>query len=514
MYQATKGIPAQATPRPESKDDILSMAVANPFAAIIAMGGLSLFEFVQVFWNEISADEFKPNWHIPFLCEQLEEIATRVGNHEAKDMDVIINIPPGTTKTIICSIMFPVWCWTRWYWIRFITGSYSSDLSIESAEKSRDIINSDKFKLLYPDITFKEDKEAKSNYRIAKLVRDYRGKVNRVIYGGGRFSTSTGGTITGFHGHINIWDDPLNPKQAVSEALLKTANDWISQSASTRKADKDVTVTLMVMQRLHQNDPTGFLLAKKDKLIRHICLPGEINNFRNKVNPPELIARYSPDGLLDPVRLSQKALNELRADLGQYGYAGQVGQHPVPPGGGMFKVDNFQIIDALPSDAHFVRMLRYWDKAATENAGKRTAGVKMVRLTNGRYIILDVRKGQWESEKRERILRQTTEADGRTCEVAIEQEPGSGGKESAEATVRNLAGFVVHKDLPHGDKVYRADPYSVQVNEGNVMLLRGAWNEDFIEEHRNFPFGTFKDQVDSAAAGFNLLAAKKQANIW
>jgi predicted phage terminase large subunit-like protein len=493
-------------------DEVVKTALENPYAAIASLGGLTLYEFVQCFWNEVSDDELKLNWHMEYLCEQLEEIAHRVGNHEKKRHDLIINIPPGTTKTIICSIMFPVWCWTKWHWMRFITGSYSSDLSLESAEKSRDIMRSDKFKMLFPDVIIKEDKDTKSNYRIALRERDRNGKVRKIVLGGGRFSTSTGGTITGFHGHINIWDDPLNPKQAVSDALLKIANDWITQSASTRKADKDVSVTIMVMQRLHQNDPTGHMLekVKEGKMIKHICLPGEIRNHREQLNPPEL-ERFYKDELLDPVRLSWSALKELSADLGVYGYAGQVGQHPTPPGGGMFKVDNFHIVDTLPSDIHRLQIMRYWDKAGTEGAGKRTAGVKILKLSNKKWVILDVRKGQWAAEKRERIIKQTAEADERDCEIGIEQEPGSGGLESAQSTVRNLAGFVVHKDLPKGDKIYRAEPFAVQVNEGNVVLLRGEWNHDFIEEHRFFPFGNFKDQVDAASAAFNLMAAKRIA---
>jgi predicted phage terminase large subunit-like protein len=494
------------------KEDVIKQMLDNPFAAILSMGGLSLYEFVQVFWSEITEDTFKTNWHIEYLCSELEEIATRVGNHEKKLHDLIINIPPGTTKTIICSIMFPIWCWTKWPWMRFITGSYSSDLSLESAEKSRDIMRSDKFQMIYPNVTIKADKDTKSNYRLAIKHRDKHGKVNRTTYEGGRFSTSVGGTITGFHGHINIWDDPINPKQAVSELLLATANNWVDQSASTRKADKETSVTIMVMQRLHQNDPTGHLLEKRKegKQIRHICLPGEIRNYREQLNPPEL-ARFYKDELLDPVRLSWASLKEMEADLGVYGFAGQVGQNPTPPGGGMFKVANFHIVDTLPSPIHWVQMLRYWDKAGTEGAGKRTAGVKMIKLTNNRIIITDVRKGQWAAEKRELTIRQTADADGREFEIALEQEPGSGGKESIEASIRNLAGYVVRKDLPHGDKVYRAEPLAVQVNEGNVMLLRGDWNHDFIEEFRFFPFGNFKDQVDATSAGFNIIMSRRVA---
>lgn len=491
-------------------DDLLRQSLDNPFSALIALGGLSLYEFIDVFWNEVSDSPYKPNWHIKYICEQLEKVANRVGNRQKKEHDVIINVPPGTSKTTICSVMFPVWCWTKWPWMKFITGSYSSDLALESAEKSRDVMRSDKFKMLFPDIGIKDDKDTKSNYRIAVKHRNSKGKVNNITIGGGRFSTSVGGTIVGFHGDINIWDDPINPKQAASDVLLNTANAWVDKSASTRKTDKEVSVTIMVMQRLHQNDPTGHLLEKEDKKILHICLPGEIRNYKDLLSPPEL-EKFYKDDLLDPARLSWDALKEMEADLGQYGFAGQIGQNPTPPGGGMFKVDNFQIIDTLPTNTHIVKVLRYWDKAGTANDGAFTVGVKIARLTNNKTIIIDVVRGQWASEQREKIIRKTAEADGRSVEVYIEQEPGSGGKESAENTIRNLAGFICKADLPHGDKVYRADPFSVQVNNGNVMLLRGLWNKSYIEEHKFFPFGKFKDQVDGSSAGFNLLSGKKFA---
>jgi predicted phage terminase large subunit-like protein len=109
------------------------------------------------------------------------------------------------------------------------------------------------------------------------------------------------------------------------------------------------------------------------------------------------------------------------------------------------------------------------------------------------------------------MIKNTAQSDGRNVEIYIEQEPGSGGKESAQSTVRNLSGFVCRVDVPHGDKIYRADPLSVQVNEGNVMLLQGLWNKAFIEEFRFFPFGRLKDQVDASSAGFNLIAGKRIA---
>ena len=99
--------------------------------------------------------------------------------------------------------------------------------------------------------------------------------------------------------------------------------------------------------------------------------------------------------------------------------------------------------------------------------------------------------------------------DGKSVRVYVEQEPGSGGKESAEITVSMLAGWVVAADRPTGDKSLRAEPMASQIAMGNFLMLRAPWNEAFLHELRMFPVGAQKDQVDAAAAGFNMLTAAK-----
>jgi predicted phage terminase large subunit-like protein len=137
----------------------------------------------------------------------------------------------------------------------------------------------------------------------------------------------------------------------------------------------------------------------------------------------------------------------------------------------------------------------------------------MHRTVNGKLIVSDVKRGQWATEERERIIRETAEVDGQNVQIYYEQEPGSGGKESAEATTRNLLGYSANPDKPSGDKIFRADPFSVQVNNGNVLLLRGEWNHDYVEEFRFFPFSTYKDQVDASSGGFSKLVAKREARV-
>ena len=492
-----------------SRDEVLQKAFTGDKYQALRETGIrpSLYMFLQMFWAEVAETKFRDNWHIQYICERLEEVAWRVARNQPCEKDLIINVPPGTTKTIICSIMFPAWCWSMgWYWMRFICGSYSATLALESAEKSRDLIRSDKFRLAFPDLQIKDDKDTKSNFRIGKRIN------GRMRWGGNRFSTSVGGTLIGFHAHIIIVDDPLNADQAASEKELENCNRWMEQTLPTRKVDKVISATVLIMQRLHEGDPTGRAKSRKPDAITHICLPGELHNYKKFLNPPELEKFYT-DGLLDPHRLGPTALQKLLEDLGQYGFAGQIGQNPAPPGGGMFKVDRMPVIDNF-KESDVVRTIRYWDKAATEDLGAAyTCGVKMSRMKNKSFIIHDVVRGQWNPDVREAMIRRVTENDGYGVHVHIEQEPGSGGKESVINSIRNLMGYAAFPDRPTGDKVRRADPFSVQVGISNVSLVRGDWNQAFKDELAVFPFGTFKDQVDASSAAFNILASKKEVRI-
>src|SRR5574340_1137791 len=454
--------------------------------------------FVKEFWNEIDTEPLIWNWHLDVFCQAVMKVYNRVFQRLPKLYDLVVNVPPGTSKSKIFTVMAPVWGWINDSTLKFINGSYSGDLSLEHADMARDLIKSRRFKLYFPDIKIRPDKDAKGSYH--NTAR------------GSRFATSVGGTVTGMHALVITIDDPLNPRKAASEVELKAANHWMTQTLSTRKIDKEVTVTILVMQRLNQIDPSGELLDKAEsgkKKVRHICLPGEIFNGASTVKngktihfvkPISLAKRYI-DGMLDPKRMGKDVLLELMADLGQYGYAGQIQQQPAPPSGGMFKTDKIEIID-IPPPHCIAEQVRFWDKAGTDkkdNPGSAfTAGVLMARLTNGKYCVLDVVRGQWATDEREDRMKQTAQLDGPNVRIWMEQEPGSSGKDSARGSIKNLAGYAVNAEPATGDKVFRADPFSVQVNWGNVCMVRAPWNRDYLDELSVFPFGKRKDQVDAS----------------
>jgi predicted phage terminase large subunit-like protein len=453
----------------------------------------SFYHFVREFWGEIIPEDPIWNWHIRYLCDRLQAMAERVFRGQSREHDLVINIPPGTTKSTICSVMFPAWIWTRMRSARFIGASYTQQLAEDLAIKTRDIVTSDKYQSLFPTVRLREDQNTKKYFRNTA--------------GGYRYAVGSNGKVTGMHGHFIVIDDPLDPNEAASPADLKATNRWIKETLPSRKVDKRVTPTILVMQRLHQDDPTALFLARKR--IAHIKLPAE---RKDGVLPEELGKNYRK-GLLDPIRLSKQDLKDAEDDLGEYGYASQFRQSPVPAGGGKFKVGRLKILTVKDLPKKWEKVIRAWDKAGTYEAGDYTAGVKMGKSVDGRYVVLDVQRKQLDSWLRERLIRDTAESDGYSVRILIEQSGGEGGKDSAEATVMNLAGFrvkIVKRGKSTGDKENRAEPFSSQVNGGNVYLLEGDWNEDFIEELKYFPFGKYDDQVDAASDAFNGLWRRKK----
>lgn len=447
----------------------------------------NLYEFIKEFWDEMVPVAPVWNWHIKYLCDELQELLERVFRREAKLYDLLINISPGSTKSTIASVGVPAWAWTRYLPFRSINGSHTHALALDLSRKCRDVITSKKYQAYFPDVQLQEDQNSKGYFANTKK--------------GMRLSAGVGVSVIGFHADLLNVDDPIDPQGACSEEERKTANDWID-ALQQRKVDKRISAMVVTMQRLAQNDPAGYWLDKMgEKAIKHICIPAIITE---NIKPVHLKDNYV-DGLMDPVRLGRNELDEAKKTLGDVHYAGQYLQHPVPEGGVMFDVTALRR-GACP--LRFKNIVRFWDKAGTHKAGDYTVGVKMARCFDDYYWILDVVRGQWRSDVREKWMRQTAERDGTGVLVGLEQEPASAGKQSSEDSIRNLAGFRVRSDVPSGDKTLRAEPFSVQVNQGNVLIPVGhfEWLNAYIQEMQFFPWSTHDDQIDASSGAFTLLA--------
>lgn len=164
----------------------------------------------------------------------------------------------------------------------------------------------------------------------------------------------------------------------------------------------------------------------------------------------------------------------------------------------------FDIVDAVP--ARVKGRVRYWDKAATAGGGDWTVGTRLSWGLDGTFYVEDVERGQWATHARESLIKQKAQTDPPGTVVGEEQEPGSGGKDSAVLTIQSLAGYPIVADRPTGQLVQRAQPLSAQAGVRNVKLVRGPWNEAWLREMHAFPTkGIADDQVASAAGAFKRL---------
>jgi len=469
-----------------------------------ALAEKSLQHFIRQAWPVVEPKEpFVGGWHIDAICEHLEAITN------LQIQNLIINVPPRHMKSLSVTVFWPCWEWgpKDMGHIRWLFSSYAERLSKRDSLKCRRLIMSpwyqERWGHRYHIVSDQNEKlrfeNSKTGYRIA---------------------TSVGGVGTGEGGDRIVADDPHNVIDGESEVKRETVLLWWDESMATRLNDENTGAKVVIMQRVHDADLCGHILEQELDYV-HLCLPARYEGNRVKtcipLDKPFEDPRAEDGEPLWPGKFGQAELDKRERGMTEYAVAGQHQQRPSPRGGGIFKVEKFEIIEAMPGGKvePILDSVRYWDKAGTEGGGKRTAGVLMHRLRNGKQLISDVVKGQWGADKREAHIRQTAMLGGLGVDIWVEQEPGSGGKESAEWTIKNMAGFVVRAERVTGDKETRAEPYSIQVNAGNVQLLKADWNRDFIREHEKAPMGEFKDQWDAAAGAFNKLnVSEKLAGVW
>lgn len=413
----------------------------------------------------------------------------------------MIFAPPQHGKSELVSVRLPAFWLARRPDEPVLLSSYAADLAYSKSRQAREIVESEGFKVLFPGMATSRDSRAVNEWHLAGR----RGYMKAV---------GVGGPVTGHGAPIGIIDDPFeNWEQAQSQTHRDRVWDWYRGTFRTRIWEGGAIV--LIMTRWHEDDLAGRLLEQDAGAWTVLRLPALAESQAERdTNNTKM---HLPVGLLDPLgrepgaalcpgRYSSAALGELKADVGSLVWSAEYQGAPTLPEGGMFKREWFKIVDAAPAEG---RAVRYWDKAGSADAGDFSAGVRMVKGPDNLYYITNVVRGQWSSGGRNAIMEQTAELDGIGTVIWVEQEPGSGGKESAELSIKLLAGFPVHREPVTGEKWVRAMPLAAQCEAGNVRLVRGPWNGPFIEELTGFPTGTHDDQVDAASGAFNKLARKK-----
>lgn len=424
-------------------------------------------------------------------CDVLADVIERIANGELKR--VMVFLPPRHSKSEMFSRLMSAYYLKkhpdRWVGIN----SYAAELAHTLSNAARQ-----NFVTCGGELS--DDTTAKKHWETKQ--------------GGGMWAAGVGGPITGKGFHLGIIDDPVkNSEDANSKVIRDKHKEWYTTTFLTRE-EPDAAIVL-IMTRWNEDDLAGWLLAEErsdddDKTQEKwhiVCLPAIAEE---SLNFPETCT-VEPDfrvvgEALCPERYpTHKLLKKKKKGVRDFDALYQ--QRPTAKEGLFFHVTQLEIVDAVPVGG---RTTRGWDKAATQDDGDFTAGVKMTKGTDGLFYVEDVVRGQWNTAVRDKQIRQTAELDGRQVKQKGEQEPGSGGKESADNFIRLLSGFSVSVERSTANKEERADPFSSQLNAGNVKLLRGKWNADYIEELRQFPNGQHDDQVDGSSLAFNELNGRME----
>lgn len=419
-------------------------------------------------------------------CERLVTVLQRVVDGELTR--VIIAAPPRHGKSEIVSRKLPAYYLYRHPQRFAAVTSYAADLAYTLSRSARDHYTRG-------GGTLRDDAAAVKHWE--------------TTHGGGLWATGFGGPATGKGFHLGIIDDPIkNAEEAASETIGRGNWDWYQSTFYTR-SEPGAAIVVMQTRWPGPGDLIGRILQAEDEDDEperwHV-----VNFEAIKTDTPlelPLSCTLEPDPrqvgeALCPERYPLERLRKIARRITDFFFAALFQQRPRARDGGLFPREKAKIVPAAPAGG---KSVRYWDKAGTEGGGAYSAGVRM-KIVDGLVYVEDVRRKQLGSHERNQLMRQTAELDGLAVTQWTEQEPGSGGKESAEATVRLLAGYSVHVERVTGDKVTRADPFAAQWQGGNVRLVHGAWNGPYLDEMEAAPHGKYKDQMDASSGAYNKLS--------
>lgn len=447
----------------------------------------TLSGFIREAWHVVEPSiTYVHGWHIDAICEHLEAVTN------GEIIRLLINVPPGTMKSLITGVFWPAWEWgpRGRASLRYLGSSYSEDYAKRDNRRMRDLVTSDWYQALWGD-TVKLTRSGEMAF--ANTRTGFRQGVP--------FSRLTGG-----RGDRVIIDDPHSVDGAESEADRLSTVRTFRESVPTRLNEPDKSAIIVIMQRLHEEDVSGQIL-KLGLGYEHLMLPMEYEPERRCRTSIGFADPRTEDGeLLFPERFPRHVVERDKIPLGSYAVAGQFQQRPAPRSGGMFQRGDFEIVDAVPAGA---KRCRAWDFAASkQKPGKQpdwTVGLKMAWHA-GTFYVEDVRRDRWSPSDVEKNLKNTATQDGIAVPIRMPQDPGAAGKSDAATKVKLLAGYSVKVQPVTGDKATRARPASAQAQAGNVKLVRANWNETFLDEVCSFPNATHDDQVDAFADALNELA--------
>ncbi len=454
------------------------------------------FEFFNRAWPILEPKtNLKINWHIEYICNELEAEIHRIGKGLPKDTDLIINIPPRSAKSHLVSVMLCPWAWTIYPHLRFINASHSAKLSTKHCVMSRMLIQSDWY----------QDKWG-SRF---KLVDDQNQKTNfRNNHMGERIATSVGASIMGEGADIITADDLMDASQAASDAERNAANDFWDQSLYSRLNDPAVGLRIIVMQRLHDDDTTGHALKVDEKdtdnpdfkerpdEYKHISIPAEHKGY---IHPPEL-SQFYKEGLFFPERFTRSFLDKAVRILGSLGYACQYLEKVSPPEGNIWKRNWFNFTDKMPEDWQFETMTQSWDCTFKDGyKNDYVVGQVWGRLKGKHYLVRQVRDKMDINKTIEMILKFTLWHPKAIRKLIEDKANGPAIISLLQSKINGLVAIPKNS----GDSKEACYIASAPIIESGAIILlnptTNQWVEDYLQEVTRIPNSENDDQADATA---------------
>src|SRR5262245_48020319 len=288
-------------------------------------------------------EEFLSNWHIERMASKLEEV------RRGRCKRLIINVPPRHLKSLLASVAFPAWLLGHEPSKQILSVTYAQDLSDNLARKSRTLMTSPFYEGLF-DTRLAKGREAVSDFETTA--------------GGGRFSTSVGGVLTGRGADIIIIDDPLKADDALSEVRRRSVNEWFDNTLRSRLNSQEKGTIIIVMQRLHPDDLVAHVQEHESWDVLSFPAIAETDEMYDVLTPygRRRIQRKT-DEILQPTLLSATRLADLRRGMTEYNFAAQFQQDPQPPSGNIVERKWLRFYEPKDKPERFHQIIQSWDTA-------------------------------------------------------------------------------------------------------------------------------------------------------
>jgi len=481
------------------------------------IGRKSLRDYLEMAWPQIEPKRaFIPNYHIDAICDHLEAVT------RGEIRRLVINVPPGTSKSITCSVAWPSWVWTHTPEAKWITASFSGIVSRRDALRARQLMEGNWYQERWgrdwePD----KDSWSSMSYRNSKA--------------GFRLAVTVGGGVTGEHADHQLVDDPIKPLDArgarVDSTKLQICKEWWDETMATRVVDPATATRTIIMQRLHDQDLSGYVLATGDYVhlnlpmryeprcavtVKHSCSLKEDGKGR-ATEPTPLRTEAHPKGFKDhreegdllwPERFPEKIQSERKKEMGSRGVAAQDQQRPMPSGGGIFKREWVKFWKVRPKGTG-VEMIQSWDCAFKGLDDSDYVVGQVWARRGGEYFLMDQTRDQMSVAPTCRAVQTMASKWPKAIRKLVEDK--ANGPAVMQILEEKVSGLKAVN--PEGGKISRAQAVEPLWEAGNVWLPSpemAPWVHDFIEELVDFNGdpGRPDDQVDAMTQALVYFSTK------